>query len=206
MGLRNLFLAVDRPIISSLVASATSLETIARPTFGQGDTDEITLCLTDIDPAGGFRNQRTRVNLAGYTFRIALGVPGGTPIAIQTSWVNSADNLSSTCSLALNTAGIDTLVGGNGQAASTLSLKVNDGTGWTTRAILACAVYESIDDNTTNTPTPVDEYYEKATSDALYAKRLMEAGGSITWTSSDGTKQTIQYLRMQSMLRLFSLK
>lgn len=194
MGLRNLYLAVDRPLTVALVASTSSLDAITRPTFTQGDTESVTLVLTEYDPAGGYKAQRKAVNLGGYSFRIALGVPGGTPIALQNSWVIAGDQLSASCEFGLNTAGIDSLVSGAGSALSTLSIKVNDGNGWHTRSIIQALIYESVDDNTSNAPTPTTEYYDKVTTDALFAKRMMPDGGSITWTSPNGTITRIQYL------------
>lgn len=194
MGLRTLYLAIEQPPEASLVATATGLQGIAQPAFAQGDTEQVTLILTQPNPAGPWSNQRSVVNLAGYTFRIAIGAPGGTPIALQTSWTLAADNLSATCALNLNTSGIDSLVSGVSSALSTLSLKVNDGVSWHTRALYPVRIYAQVDDNTSNVPTPTSEYHTTVEAEALFAKRVMPAGGSITWTSQDGTKQVVQYL------------
>lgn len=194
MGLRTLNVAIDQLPTSSLTVTSATLDPVPTPSFAQGDTETVTIVLHKYNPAGSYSTKRQVCNISGYSFRLAIGSPGGTPAALQDTWAIAGDGLSATATFALNTSGIDALVASVNIASSSLSLKVNDGTGWRTLVLRDCAVYKTVDDNTSNVPTPATEYYDRAAADALFVKRVMPAGGSITFTSPDGTKQTVMYL------------
>jgi len=122
---------------------------------------------------------------------------GSTVLASQTSWTANAANNTLAAALNLNTANMQTafpaLPGGfsTKTLAAILEFQINDGTGE-----LTCYKRNITIDrewNTTGSPVAIPgvTYYNSDEINALFARKLGEAGGTITLTSPNGTYQRI---------------
>lgn len=133
------------------------------------------------------------LDVSGKQFRMSLGAqPLGNgsvmPVAIQTVWTWNAQTLTYSATLALNTIGLDTLIGANASIQCTFELNLVDSTSGAYQTILQTQVTLKavLDSANTTAPTPVALYYTSDEIGALFVRKVGLAGELITMTSPDG--------------------
>lgn len=192
MALRRLFIDISQPPASALVVSDTNRSPITPLHFTQGDTETIQLCILEPNSTGGLSSPYAKLNLAGYNIRLAIGTPGGTPVALVTSWSVGTPYTSATASLALTSVGLTSLLGSSNEVGAYFQVRLDSGSGtYETKSLARCTLHKSIDDSISTEPDPVEDYYTKNEANARFARRTGEAGEGIILTSPDGASQIV---------------
>lgn len=207
MGLLKLFVDVDR---KALVKSATSTSGFVLPVLFQGDTIGVELTCLTANPTGGLSSPYSKVTLTGYSLRVGIGsTPTGsgtdTPAALQTSFTLNGDDTTFSGTLALNTSGINTLIGSASSVAAVFEIELTSGSEVTTIYQGAITLKADLLETGATVPTPTDEYYTKNQSNQLFAQAVPtqngteyyipnQAGTFATklWTDVDGAFRSTQ--------------
>lgn len=200
MGLLQLYISLRDKV---LVESTISKTRVGLPPFFQGDTVSLELCFLQPNPNGGYSAPYSKLNLSGYSCRVGIGVaPVGStsvsPAALATSFTASDANVFSG-NLALNTAGINTMLGTASSTTGYFEIELGFGGLYETVYQSAITLKAELIETGSTVPTPTDSYLTAVESAALFVSKVMGLGEAIympnaagnfatkMWTDSDGT-------------------
>jgi len=191
MGLLQLFVALDT---KTLVAGRTSRARVTLPTFFQGDTVSLEMSFLQPNPSGGFSDPWSNLGLSGYSCRVGIGAtPVGntsvSPAALQTSFSASAANVF-TGTLALNTAGINTLLGSSSQVNATFEIELAYGGLYETVFQTQITVKADLIETGSTVPTPEESYLTANESTALFMSKVSSPGEALYMVNADSTFAT----------------
>jgi hypothetical protein len=169
-------LGVDRQnhILAGVSGAASQI-----PDMFQGNSQDFEIAVYDPAALGNY----TKQDMAGSGLRVSVGdTPTGTsggptPLAIQTVWTWNATTKVFTGTLALNTVAIDAFIGTAASKQAYFEINVTDGSG-NRQTILQVTfnLKAVVDEQTSTTPTPTDQYLTKSEMLALFAKLIGDAG------------------------------
>jgi hypothetical protein len=200
MGLLQLYVNIAEKTLVEGIASRTR---VSLPPFFQGDTVSLEIAVLKRNPGGGYAAPFSKLTLSGYSCRVGLGLaPVGntavTPAALQTTFTISADNLF-TGDLALNTAGINTMLGSSAQVSGVFEIELGIGGTYETIFQTTVTLKAELIESAATVPTPTETYLTASETEAQFVAKVMgngeaiyipnEAGDFATklWTDSDGT-------------------
>lgn len=149
----------------------------------------VTLQVQIFDPTGPTSlSAPTIVDAGTYGLRASVGAtPAGTtgeiPVALQDTFTWDATNKWFTADLALNTSGVDTLIGAAPSVLAYFELNLTIAGGRNTILQTTFNLRAVVDELAGTVPTPTDQYLTKAECLALFAKYINDAGRTITLTS-----------------------
>lgn len=180
-------LCVDRQAkqLVSFNGSVTSI-----PNLFQSNTP--TVRVTVVDPTGGLNPQYQAVDLSGYGLRCSIGdTPTGssggpTPLALQDTFTWFASGSYFEADLALNVAAIDAFIGSAASKGAYFELNLTGSGGRETILQVPFQLSAVVDELTSTSPTPTDQYLTKAEVQATYAPLVGVPGGKIVLKSPNG--------------------
>lgn len=149
----------------------------------------VTLQVQIFDPTGPTSlSAPTIVDAGTYGLRASVGAtPAGTtgeiPVALQDTFTWDAVNKWFTADLALNTSGVDALIGAAPSVLAYFELNLTIAGCRNTILQTTFNLRAVVDELAGTVPTPTDQYLTKAECLALFAKYINDAGRTITLTS-----------------------
>lgn len=194
-------MAISKPLrLTVSLASRKLVAYLGTPT-AIGDlfqADLLSLEIQFVDETGNFNAPYSVVNMNGLSLRVSVGsTPTGTaggppPLALQTSFTWDNTRKLFTGDLALNTSGIDGLIGAQPQATAYFEIKLASGTDRLTLLQSTFTVRAVVDEGSSTVPTPTDQYPTKNEADARYL--LQSANTALYLTNPTTGKTMIVYL------------
>lgn len=187
------FVDLNRGRVSS---SPAYLVQYAIPELIVGDTVRVQVGLVEEDTTGG-PGALNRLNVTGYSCKIAIGTEGSTPETSATLAVISdgSDTIFSG-TLPMNTTAVSNLFTASPGAtiSKTFELEFSDGTGTQTIKQVVKLRNELITSSLVDVPAP-EEAISKNEAAALYLKKSENAAGEgFILVSPDGLKKAYLYL------------
>ncbi len=146
-----------------------------------------------VDPTGNLSSPYTVIDLASAGLRVSVGDPattigttGGTPIALQDTFVWNAAGKYFQADLALSVAAVDTFLGV--ASSKTAILEINTTLAGARETILQATfnLRAVVDELTSTVPTPTDQYLTKAETLAGFVKFINSPGDRIVLKSANG--------------------
>ena len=180
----TLYVNVTRQILQAATNNGTPVDL---PAFTVGDTYDLKLCFVEQEGRGVGATQYTVISPGSLGCKVGIGVDGGTPDVLQTSFTASGNFLVGTldCTTAAYAAKVT--------AGTPLFFEIEVGESGNYKTIIhkACTNYSGVIPTSATTPAPAEEFYTKTEILALFSQFVNTAGRTLTLTSSDGTKQVI---------------
>lgn len=187
-----------------LIKSNSNSAPYTLPKFYQGDVVPFFIQVVEPDPNGG-PNDYVVVDLSSAALKFAVsdtptGSAGGpSPFVAQTSWTYDTVNQGFTATVAFNTAALNTYLGSSRTASPWMELEITEiisGTSaittiWQGQITLDAEINEVSTLTVPAGSTPLS--LEIASQ--LFAKKIMEAGETLTFTSPDGNSLRILGVR-----------
>jgi len=166
------------------------------PTFFQGDVIPMQVYLLEPDPDDG-PTTFSKVDISNIALSMAVGpTPVGnaaeTPIATQYTWSKNTTENYFYADLALNTAGVGTLLGATANATAYLEIQATEGSSITTliqqQITIKAEVIEAGSLSVAAGATPLS----LEVAQQMFCLKRMGAGETLTFTSPDGLRYLIK--------------
>lgn len=185
MGLLNLVVDRQNKRLVAVLGSITQI-----PPIFQSNT--VTVRVTVVDPTGSLTAPYTTVDLTGYGCRVSVGATptgdsgGPAPLALQDTnpWVPAGKYFQG--DLALNTVAVDSYIGTTASKSAFFEINLTNGGTRETILQVTFTLAAVVDELTSTTPTPTDQFLTKAECLALFQKLIGDAGQRLVLKSLNG--------------------
>ena len=175
----------------TLQVSDTNGGAFALPTFNKYETIPFEIVI--VQPEGSQFQRFNRVDISNLSLSIAINdtYDDAAPLAYQPSFSKDEDTNTFSGELALNTAAMNSYIGGQSTAAAFFEIEIQEGTARSKIFVGSITLQNAVTQNAVTTPTPVDEYFTKAQTEQQFVKKVMPSSEQITITSPMNLYQRI---------------
>ncbi len=180
-------LVIDRQN-KTLVSYQGSLSSL--PALFQSNSP--TLRVYFVDPSGNLASPFTLVDLSAYGLRVSIGATptgtsgGPTPLTLQDTFSWNAAGKYFTADLNLAVVAIDTFIGTAASNSAFFEVNLTLAGNRDTILQIPCTLKAVVDELTSTSPTPTDQYMTKAESVATFQKKVGDLGQRLVLRSPSG--------------------